>query len=90
MSTVAHKAAIGAQLSGGLAVTKSHIAASSERVTVAQLASPSTPLLKAVAVSAMQAEYCATVTVQLAGIVLQLGLAAPAFRQELSRLVQFC
>jgi hypothetical protein len=59
-------------------------------VTVAQPGSPSTALLKAVAWSAIQVEYCATVAVQLVGMELQLAVPSWADKQGVSWLLQFC
>ena len=59
-------------------------------MTVAQPGSALTALLKAAALSLMQAEYCDTVAVQVAGMALQLAVAGPAVRQGVSWLLQFC
>src|SRR6266567_1412640 len=83
-----------AQLAGGEPpVCASKTADVPALVSVLQLGSPVTVWVKAVASSLMQAEYCATVAVQLAGRSLQPGLvnAPPSpLRQALSWLVQFC
>ena len=77
------------QLAGGSAVTKAQTASRSDILTVAQAARRLTPSLKAAVLSMMQAEYCDTVAVQVAGMAAQLGVAGPASRHVLSWLLQF-
>ena len=89
-SNPAHVLVNKAQLAGGSAVTKAQTVCRSVRVTVAQVASAATPLLKAATSSAMHAEYCATVAAQATGMVVQLGTAGPAVRQAACWEAQFC
>jgi len=56
------------QLAGGSAVVKFQTASRSAIVTVAQLANSATLWFRASVLSTMQAEYCATVAVQFAGM----------------------
>ena len=65
----------GVQLSGRSAVMAFQTASKSGRVAVAQAVSPWMAELKAAVWSAMQAEYCATVTPQLAGMAAHLAAA---------------
>ena len=79
------------QLAGGGAAMTSNSAAVSARVSVAQVLSPVTVCVKAAASALMQAEYSATVAVQVVGMSLQPGLSAQGsvWLQEVSLFVQF-
>ena len=69
-------AVIASQLAGVGGVMTSQTAEIVALVDAVQLGRPSTALLKAMTSSLMQAEYCATVTVQVDGMSLQPGLSA--------------
>ena len=87
-----HLSVSDAQLAGGFTPPPkmSQTAVMSVFVAVAQSASPLTAGMKAATSSLMQAEYSATVAVQVEGMSLQPGLVVePALRQEVSVLVQF-
>jgi hypothetical protein len=66
-----------------------HTASKSGRVAPLQAGRPLIAELKAVAWSATHAEYCATVTLQLAGRAAHLAAAGLAFRHVFSWPVQF-
>lgn len=91
-----HLVAVSAsQLAGVVGVMTSQTAEMVALVDAAQLGRPSTAVLKAVTSSLMQAEYCATVAVQVEGMSLQPGLSAEptpelACVQLVSCSVQIC
>jgi hypothetical protein len=82
-----------AQLAGGSAAIAFKISDALDRISIAHTGNPLTSWMKAVTSSAMQAAYCATVAVQVAGISLQPRLSDHGLStcwHDVSLLVQFC